>query len=62
MWDFRIHTDHVTENRRPDSAVVDKKERSCKIIDLAVPEDISIEEKEKDRKISRLRKGVTEYM
>ena len=28
--------------------VVDKKERSCKIIDFAVPGDSRIEEKEKD--------------
>ena len=29
--------------------VVDKKERSCKIIDFAVPGDRRIEEKEKDK-------------
>ena len=45
-----------------DLVVVDKKERSCKIIDFAVPGDSRIEEKEKDRKISRLGKGVTEDM
>ena len=43
--------------------VVDKKERSCKIIDFAVPRDSRIAEKEKDkRKISRLGKGVTKDM
>ena len=42
--------------------LVDKKERSYKIIDFAVPGDSRIEEKEKDRKISRLGKGVTEDM
>ena len=36
MWDFSIQTDHVIEARRPDLVVVDKKERSCKIIDFAV--------------------------
>ena len=29
--------------------VIDKKERSCKIIDFAVPGDSRIEEKEKDK-------------
>ena len=29
--------------------VVDKKERSCKVIDFAVPGDSRIEEKEKDK-------------
>ena len=62
MWDFSIQTDHVIEARRSDLVVVDKKERSCKIIDFAVPGDSRIEEKEKDRKISRLGKGVTEDM
>ena len=37
LWDFSIQTDHVKEARRPDLVVVDKKERSCKIIDFAVP-------------------------
>ena len=49
MWDFSIQTDHVIEARRPDLVVIDKKERSCKIIDFAVPGDSKIEEKEKDR-------------
>ena len=49
LWDFSIQTDHVIEARRPDLVVVDKKERSCKIIDFAVPGDSRIEEKEKDQ-------------
>ena len=49
LWDFSIQTDHVIEARRPDFVVVDKKERSCKIIDFAVPGDSRIEEKEKGK-------------
>ena len=49
MWDFSIQTDYVIEARRPDLVVVDKKERSCKIIDFAVPGDSRIEEKEKEK-------------
>ena len=48
LWVFSIQTDHVIEARRPDLVVVDKKDRSCKIIDFAVPGD-RIEEKEKDK-------------
>ena len=48
MWDFSIQTDYVIQARIPDLVVVDKKERSCKIIDFAVPGDCRIEEKEKD--------------
>ena len=61
MWDFSIQTDHVIEAWRPDLVLVDKKERISKMIDFAVPGDSRIE-KEKDRKISRLGKGVTEDM
>ena len=49
MWDFSIQADHVMEAQRPDLVVVDKKERSCKIIDFAVPGDSRIGEKEKDK-------------
>ena len=48
LWDFSVQTDHVIEARRPDLVVVDK-ERSCKVIDFAVPGDSRIEEKEKDK-------------
>ena len=48
LWDFSIQTDHVIEAWRPDLVVVDK-DRSCKIIDFAVPGDSRIEEKEKDK-------------
>ena len=46
---FSIQTDHVIEARRSDLVVVDKKERSCKIIDFVVPGDSRIEEKEEDK-------------
>ena len=49
LWDFSIQTDHVIEAWKPDLFVIDKKERSCKIIDFAVPGDSRIEEKEKDK-------------
>ena len=49
LWDFSIQTNHVVEARRPDLIVVDKKKRSCKIIDFAVPGNSTIEEKEKDK-------------
>ena len=49
MWNVNIQTNHVIEPRRPDLVVVDKTERSCKIIGFAVPGDSRIEEKEKDK-------------
>ena len=49
LWDFSIQIDHVIEARRPGLVVVDKKMRTCKIIDFAVPGDSRIEEKEKEK-------------
>ena len=49
LRDFSIQTDHVIEARRPDLVVVDKKRRTCKIIDFAVPGDSRIEEKETEK-------------
>ena len=49
MRDFSIQTDHVIEAGRPDLVLVDEKEKICKIIDIAVPGDSRIEEKEKDK-------------
>ena len=49
MWDFSIQIDHVIEARKPDLVVVDKKRRTYKIIDFAVPGDSGIEEKEKEK-------------
>ena len=55
MWDFSIQTDNVKEPQRLGLPLVDKKSRTCKIIDSAVPEDSRIEEKKKreDRRVSR---------
>ena len=43
LWDFSIQNDHVIESRRPDLVVTDKKRRTCKIIEFAVPGDSRIE-------------------
>ena len=49
MWDFSIQTDHVIKVWRSVLVAVDKKERSCKLIDFTVAGDSRIEKKEKDK-------------
>ena len=58
MWNLSIQTDHFIKVRRPDLVVVDKKRRTCKIIDFAVPGYSSIEKKGKEKieKFQDLRK------
>ena len=49
LWDFDIQTDHLILARRPD-LVINKKRRTCKIVDFAVPVDHRIKLKESEKK------------
>ena len=49
LWDINVHCDNVIEARRPDIIVIDKKERKGIIIDIAVPADVRVGEKEKEK-------------
>ena len=39
----------MTDARRPDTIVIDKKERKGIIIDIAVPADVRVREKEREK-------------
>ena len=49
LWDVNIRCDHVIEARRPDIVVVNIQERNCTIINIAVPADKRIGEKENEQ-------------
>ena len=49
LWDFSVRTDHAIWARRPDLMIIDKRERSCQIIDVATPEDGREREKEHEK-------------
>ena len=44
-----IQTDHVIEHRRPDVVVLDKHEKMCHLIDIAVPGDSRVASKENEK-------------
>ena len=48
LWDINIQCDNLIEARRPDLIVIDKKEQKGIIIDIAVPTDVRVEEKERE--------------
>ena len=50
LWDFNIQTDHLIPARRPDLMIINKKKRTCKIVDFAVPADHKIKLKEYEKK------------
>ena len=45
-----IQTDHLIPARRPDLIIINKKKRTCKIVDFAVPADHRIKLKECEKK------------
>ena len=49
MWDINVQCNNVIEARRPDIIVIDKKERKGIIIDIAVPADVRVGEKEREK-------------
>ena len=57
LWDFTTYCNHMIEARRPDIVVVDKVKKETMIIDVAIPGDTRIcnKEQEKNRKYSLLK-------
>ena len=49
FWDFAFQTDKEIEHRRPDILVIDKEQRECKIIDIAVPRDQNVKVKKLEK-------------
>ena len=49
LWDFEIKTDHLIPARRPDLVLINKKERTCQLVDFAVPADHRVKLKENEK-------------
>ena len=47
-----MRTDHEIGARRPDLVIIDKRDKSCQIIDVAIPEHNRVREKE-DEKVEK---------
>ena len=54
LWDFDIQTDHLISARRLDLMIINKKKRTSKIVDFAVPADHKIKLKECEKKYKYL--------
>ena len=39
LWDMQVHKDRTIKANKPDIIIKDKKEKSCMLIDMAVPSD-----------------------
>ena len=50
LWDFDIEMDHLISARRSDLIIINKKKRTCKIVDFVVLVDHRIKLKESEKK------------
>ena len=50
FWDLEIQTDHLISARRLDLEIVNKKKRTCQIVDFAVPADFRVKMTENEKK------------
>ena len=49
LWDINIQCDNAIEARRTDIILIDKKERNGIIINIAVPADVRVGGKEREK-------------
>jgi hypothetical protein len=49
LWNQAVHTDKEVTTNRPDITIKNKKEKTCTLIDVAIPADRNIVKKEAER-------------
>ena len=64
LWDVMIQCDREIKAKKPDIVAVKKNERSCAIIDIAIPRGIRVSEKEKEKieRCQELKREIKKYM
>ena len=51
MWDKTILTDRTILANRPDLVILNKNEKNCLIVDVAVPDDVNVLKKETEKRL-----------
>ena len=51
LWNQAVHTDREVTANRPDIIIKDKKEKTCTLIDVAIPADRNVVQKEAEKKL-----------
>ena len=52
LWGFDIHRNHIISARRPGLIIINKKNKTCKMVDFVVPSDHRIILEECEKRIS----------
>ena len=51
LWNQAVHTDREVTANRPDKIIKNKKEKTCTLIDVAIPADRTAVQKEVEKKL-----------
>jgi len=51
MWNQAVHTDREVTANRPGIIIKNKKEKTCTLIDVAIPADRNVVQKEAEKKL-----------
>ena len=51
LWNQAVHTDIEVTANRPDIVIKNKKEKTCTLIDVAIPADRNVVQKEAEKKL-----------
>ena len=51
LWNQAVHTDRKLTANRPDIIIKNKKEKTCTLIDVAIPADRNVVQKEVEKNL-----------
>jgi len=52
LWNQAVHTDREVTANRPDIIIKNKNEKTCTLIDVAIPADRIVVQKEAEKKLT----------
>jgi hypothetical protein len=58
LWNQAVPTDREVTANKPDIIIKNKKERTCTLIDVALPTDRNVMQKEVEKKLKYKRLGI----
>jgi hypothetical protein len=58
LWNHAVHTDREVTANRPDIIIKNKKEKTCTMIDVAIPADRNVVQKEAEKKLKYKSLGI----
>jgi len=51
LWNQAVHTDREVAANRPDIIIKNQKEKTCTLVDVAIPADKNVVQKEEEKKL-----------